>query len=575
MAISFPNNPSLNDTFTSGGITFTWNGTNWVSSKDSNILADTTPQLGGNLDVNGRDITGTGNINVTGTITATSFSGDGSALTGAGTTTTAEWTLGADGSSHYTFTGPGVTAGATDPTIYLTRGQTYKFKNRSGGHPFRIQYEFQNTGGTAYNDGIVNNAAGNGTDLYWEVRNDTPDTLYYQCTSHTNMSGRINMIGGESKVVGLTSTTATARDAGITTATGSIIYIPDVGMQVYSGDEGGWKTIADTAGGSTGITATSSNAVTPAVGLQPGNGYVYHTFTGSGTLTVTEGTGNIEYLIIGGGGAGGGGYYRIAGGGGAGGLLSNSPEVPTTSQPRGNATQKAAYEISPGQYTITVGGGGAGGQVNTGAIQPGSPSDFYPTPVSYPDPTYLRAFGGGGGAGNPNPGSNGGAGSAGDPGGSGGGYTESGSSPWGYAANGTPGQGSGGVGPASGASGGGGGGGASGQLPDPQALESHGTSGIQMPAWTGPLIGVPALGPLSGYWAGGGGGGTNSNRPAPSGQGGLGGGGRGNLWPNSRPGEMPATVNSGGGGGGGVAHENGSPGGGAGGSGIVVIRYPA
>jgi len=35
------------------------------------LVSDTTPQLGGNLDLNGRDITGTGNINITGTITAT------------------------------------------------------------------------------------------------------------------------------------------------------------------------------------------------------------------------------------------------------------------------------------------------------------------------------------------------------------------------------------------------------------------------------------------------------------------------------------------------------------------------
>ena len=89
----------------------------------------------------------------------------------------------------------------------MVRGQTYKFENRSGGHPFRIQYEFQNTGGTAYNDGIVNNAAGNGTDLYWEVRNDAPDVLFYQCTSHTNMSGKI-IIMGETKTEG--SWTATA-----------------------------------------------------------------------------------------------------------------------------------------------------------------------------------------------------------------------------------------------------------------------------------------------------------------------------------------------------------------------------
>ena len=294
MAISFPNNPSLNDTFTSGGITFTWNGTNWVSSKDSNILADTTPQLGGNLDVNGRDITGTGNINVTGTITATSFSGDGSSLTGAGTTTTAEWTLGADGSNHYTFTGPGVTAGATDPTIYLTRGQTYKFKNRSGGHPFRIQTSFQNTSGTAYNDGIVNNAAGNGTDLYWEVRNDTPDTLYYQCTSHTNMSGRINMISGENKSIGLGTQSSAGRDAGISTSTGSLIYIPDTGIQIWTGYS--WKTIESTSATSYTMTQdqTARNegeTVTFTVnttGLSNGYQLYWTTKTVSGTINASD-----------------------------------------------------------------------------------------------------------------------------------------------------------------------------------------------------------------------------------------------------------------------------------------------
>ena len=48
----------------------------------TSIIGDTTPQLGGNLDINGKFITGTGGINVTGIVTATSFSGDGSNLTG-------------------------------------------------------------------------------------------------------------------------------------------------------------------------------------------------------------------------------------------------------------------------------------------------------------------------------------------------------------------------------------------------------------------------------------------------------------------------------------------------------------
>ena len=51
----------------------------WVNNSGgggiSNIVEDTTPQLGGNLDLNGKDITGTGGVNLTGTITATAFSG--------------------------------------------------------------------------------------------------------------------------------------------------------------------------------------------------------------------------------------------------------------------------------------------------------------------------------------------------------------------------------------------------------------------------------------------------------------------------------------------------------------------
>jgi len=54
------------------------------STVSTELLNDLSPQLGGNLDLNSSDITGTGNINITGTVTATSFSGDGSSLTGVG-----------------------------------------------------------------------------------------------------------------------------------------------------------------------------------------------------------------------------------------------------------------------------------------------------------------------------------------------------------------------------------------------------------------------------------------------------------------------------------------------------------
>ena len=45
------------------------------------LADDTTPQLGGNLDLNGNDITGTGNINITGGTFSGSVSIAGTELT--------------------------------------------------------------------------------------------------------------------------------------------------------------------------------------------------------------------------------------------------------------------------------------------------------------------------------------------------------------------------------------------------------------------------------------------------------------------------------------------------------------
>lgn len=45
-----------------------------LSAVSSAVVDDTTPQLGGNLDLNTNDIVGAGDINITGTITGTSFS---------------------------------------------------------------------------------------------------------------------------------------------------------------------------------------------------------------------------------------------------------------------------------------------------------------------------------------------------------------------------------------------------------------------------------------------------------------------------------------------------------------------
>ena len=47
-----------------------------------NLVEDLSPQLGGNLDLFNKFITGTGGANITGVVTATQFRGDGSQLTG-------------------------------------------------------------------------------------------------------------------------------------------------------------------------------------------------------------------------------------------------------------------------------------------------------------------------------------------------------------------------------------------------------------------------------------------------------------------------------------------------------------
>ena len=69
MAINFPNSPAVNDTFTAGGINFTFTGVKWESGAVVELSSDTTPILGGNLDG------GAKNINNVGVITATGFSG--------------------------------------------------------------------------------------------------------------------------------------------------------------------------------------------------------------------------------------------------------------------------------------------------------------------------------------------------------------------------------------------------------------------------------------------------------------------------------------------------------------------
>ncbi len=103
------------------------------------------------------------------------------------------FTIGASGTDHYTFQGEGLNGTVNDPTLYLTRGKTYRFENGTGAHAIRIQSADNGTSGTLYNTGVTNNNT-TGTVIV-EVQHDAPDVLYYQCASHANMKGTIYITG--------------------------------------------------------------------------------------------------------------------------------------------------------------------------------------------------------------------------------------------------------------------------------------------------------------------------------------------------------------------------------------------
>jgi len=386
------------------------------------------------------------------------------------------------------------------------------------------------------------------------------------------------VVAGPQKGITLGSYTTAQRDALTGISAGTVIYnSSDNVVQVYNGST--WDILSNV------FSATGGNVD----GLQPGNGYKYHTFTAPGQFQITSGTKNLEILVVGGGGGGGscnsGAGSDGGAGGGAGGVVS------------------ATYpNMGPGVFNITVGPGGTGGPARSstnnsnpvnqqaGLCSPGRPQPYNGdagTPggdsifgASSPVTVKLTAKGGGGGGSGPNAGNEDCGGSGGGAGGGGNPTLPGAPSIQGpqnssfigsVSQYGNP----GGSGPSSTPFRAGGGGGALSAGGNGTAGPGDGGSAIEISAFQAPLIGVPGLNPISGFFAGGGGGGDGgpsypgSNRP-----GGYGGGSGATQNINATQG----LANSGGGGGGGSGI-TGKPStdphgfGANGASGLVVVRY--
>ena len=109
--------------------------------------------------------------------------------------------------SYYRIAGNGVDSSANNPSLYLYRDTKYRFINNSGTtHPFRIQSD---TASTLYSDGVTNNNAKSGN-IDFTPPHDAPSTLYYKCGNHGAMLGTINIVdfGGGSSSRGVVSGTS-------------------------------------------------------------------------------------------------------------------------------------------------------------------------------------------------------------------------------------------------------------------------------------------------------------------------------------------------------------------------------
>jgi len=273
--------------------------------------------------------------------------------------------------------------------------------------------------------------------------------------------------------------------------------------------------------------------------LSPGNGFIYHIWTGPGSLSVSSGTApSAQLLVIGSGGDGG-----VCGGGGGG---------------SGGAVYHPSLPI-PGPYTYPVTVGPSPGLSPTGSPcgyrSPGNDSSFN-RPGSY---SLVGKGGGAGGGADSQVGQAGGSGGGNSyPNGTNGGATQPSQSHPGAPSGWTNYGNAGGASPGSPPGKGGGGTGSAGGEPGGRPAPADGGTAQPFPAFPGPLFG-----PMPSPW---------KSVVGPTGK--FGGGGGGSGGPGSAegggaPGPGGSVVdNTGGGGAGGGTATRGA-------SGVVILRYPS
>ena len=545
---------------TSDGVNVTGviTATNFVGNLTGNVTGNVT---GGASSITGSPDVSLGNVNA-GIVTATSFKGDGSNLSGITQTTIVNYadnklvtatgdatTLNAE--SRFTFNGTTATIGDqssnTATELLIARGEVI-----AGGSGPVITLKHGPSSGTQRTHEIYSHTG----DL--RIVADSNENMEFhtggseslRISSNKNVSVANTITAGQ---VAITTTNTTIRNTGVGTAAGTLIFnSTDNQLQVYTHDNVWQKcnegTVTTTEGG-----ATSDNSNRA--------GYITHTFNSPGNFVTDGSVFDVEIMAIGGGGGGGG--RRYGAGGGAGGVV-----------------YKTGVTLAAGTYGIVIGGGGSSNPSDRG-------SNGANTTFAAGTPQALTAKGGGGGGcyDGTYPGAPGGSGGGGTarcqvtPGGS---ATQPGTNSAPATDYGNRG-GNYGPAPCGYAPGGGGGAGGNGTDSVPGAgINGGGNGGIGVQL---------AISGSNTYYAGGGAGsiyyqvgpaGGNSGPADHYGAGGNGGGGVSNSnLPGSYAGGSPpghGASNTGGGGAGSHAQAPGAnvfsgASGGSGGSGKVIIAY--
>jgi hypothetical protein len=87
--------------------------------------------------------------------------------------------------------------GVNNPTLTLTRGQTYTFNVTASGHPFWITTArgAGDAEGNAFTQGVTGNGNSPGIVMFTVPTSPAgPATLFYQCNFHDPMGGTLNIV---------------------------------------------------------------------------------------------------------------------------------------------------------------------------------------------------------------------------------------------------------------------------------------------------------------------------------------------------------------------------------------------